>query len=199
MAKIEVELNAFYGFGCGCQSYDSSDTIDVEVSENELEVLKSFGKEEITAEDIVAAINGGDTTLESLHDKLSEAFYNMAEEYWLYEADNEFLEESLREHIEDDIESGEYAPSISLEEFIKAAKEGKINFDGLEFGYFDEIDEDYDFDDEEDIEDKYNSYILNGYYDWIKKHDHEFVAERVGLDLDACRDDEVSYTINLSK
>lgn len=199
MAKIEVELNAFYGFGCGFQSYDSSDTIDVEVSENELEVLKSFGKEEITAEDIVDAINGGDTTLESLHDKLSEAFYNMAEEYWLYEADNEFLEESLREHIEDDIESGEYAPSISLEEFIKAAKEGKINFDGLEFGYFDEIDEDYDFDDEEDIEDKYNSYILNGYYDWIKKHDHEFVAERVGLDLDACRDDEVSYTINLSK
>lgn len=199
MAKIEVELNAFYGFDCGFQSYGSNDTIDVEVSENELEVLKSFGKEEITAEDIVAAINGGDTTLESLHDKLSEAFYNMAEEYWLYEADNEFLEETLREHIENDIESGEYAPSMSLEEFIEAAKEGKINFDGLEFGYFDEIDEDYDFDDEEDIEDKYYSYILNDYYDWVKEHDHEFAAERVGLDLDACRDDEVSYTINLNK
>ncbi len=26
-------------------------------------------------------------------------------------------------------------------------------------------------------------------------HDHVFVAERVGLDLDAYRDDEVDYTI----
>ena len=26
-------------------------------------------------------------------------------------------------------------------------------------------------------------------------HDHTFAAERVGLDLDACRDDEVAYTI----
>ena len=30
-------------------------------------------------------------------------------------------------------------------------------------------------------------------------HDHTFVAERVGLDLDACRDDEVDYTITFSE
>lgn len=30
-------------------------------------------------------------------------------------------------------------------------------------------------------------------------HDHVFVAECVGLDLDACRDDEVDYTITFSK
>ena len=199
MAKIKVELDAFYGYGCGFQSYGSNKTIELKVSEKELDALKKFGKDEISTEDVVDAIESGDTTLESLHDKLSEAFYNMVEEYWLYEADNEFLEESLIEHIENDIESGEYEPSISLAEFIEAAKEGKIDFDGLEFGYFDDIDEDYDFDDEEDIEDKYNSYILNGYYDWIKKHDHEFAAERVGIDLYACRDDEVSYKIGLSK
>ena len=30
-------------------------------------------------------------------------------------------------------------------------------------------------------------------------HDHVFVAERVGLDLDACRDEEVDYTITFSE
>ena len=30
-------------------------------------------------------------------------------------------------------------------------------------------------------------------------HDHVFVAERVGLDLDACRDDEVDYIITFSE
>lgn len=29
--------------------------------------------------------------------------------------------------------------------------------------------------------------------------DHAFVAERVGLDLDACRDEEVDYTITFSE
>jgi hypothetical protein len=29
--------------------------------------------------------------------------------------------------------------------------------------------------------------------------DHTFVAERVGLDLGACRDDEVDYTITFSE
>ena len=45
-----------------------------------------------------------------------------------------------------------------------------------------------------------DSYILNEYYDWVfgNGHDHAFVAERVGLDLDACHDDEVNYKIALS-
>lgn len=30
-------------------------------------------------------------------------------------------------------------------------------------------------------------------------HDHTFAAECVGLDLDACRDDEVDYTITFKK
>ena len=32
----------------------------------------------------------------------------------------------------------------------------------------------------------------------VEVNDHEFVAERVGLDLDACRDYEVDYTITIS-
>ena len=56
-------------------------------------------------------------------------------------------------------------------------------------------DEDYD-DEEEEYEDE-NDYDLDAYFDWVKEHDHEFAAERVGLDLDACRDDEVNYTVSL--
>ena len=103
MAKISVALDAFYGYSCGFQSHGSNETVEIEVSDNELEALKKFGKKEITAEDIVAAIEAGDTTLESLHEQLSEKFYYMVEEYWLYEAYNEFLEESLENSKDKDI------------------------------------------------------------------------------------------------
>ena len=177
MAKITAELEAFYGYGCGFQSYGSEDTIELEVSDIEFDALKKFEKNEITAEDVVKAIEAGDTTLESLHDKLSDEFYYMVEEYWLYEADNECLYECLEEHITQDIEDGLYSPII------------------LEDDDEEDLDEeDYD-DDDEDYDDEEVNYDLDAYYDWVKEHDHEFVAERVGLDLDACRDDEVVYKI----
>ena len=63
---------------------------------------------------------------------------------------------------------------------------------------FDDIDEDYDFDEEEDdLQYKYQGYRLNRYFDWVCEHDHMFIADRVGLDLDACHDDRVNYTICL--
>ena len=83
----------------------------------------------------------------------------MVEEYWLYEAYNECLDECLAEHILQDIRDGLYTPS--------------------------------------DPEDEEDDYDLDKYYEWVKEHDHEFVAERVGLDLYACREDEVNYSINL--
>ena len=201
MGKISVDLEAFYGYSCGFQSHGSDETVEIEVSDNELAALKNFGKEQITTEDIVAAIESGDTTLQSLHEQLEEKFYYMVEEYWLYEADNECLEESLLEAMENDLSEEKFTPSISLNEFIEAVKNEEIDFDGLEFGYFEDLEDNYDLDDEEDAQSVYNSYILNEYYDWVRgnDHDHEFVAERVGLDLNACRDDEVNYTINLDK
>jgi hypothetical protein len=89
----------------------------------------------------------------------------MVEEYWLYEADNECLEESLSEYIERDIADGLYMPEIS-----KRKRKNECGYD------------------------------LDAYYDWVcgNGHDHAFVAERVGLDLYACREDvEVNYTIQL--
>ena len=193
MAKITVELEAFYGYSCGFQGHGSNETVELEVSDSELEALKKFGKEQITAEDIVAAIESGDTTLQSLHEKLEEKFYYMVEEYWLYEADNECLDECLAEHIEQDMSEGIYPP-VTYDELIEWYETGDIDSDKLDFlAGFDEGGYLY----EDQIEEKYDEFIRERYYDWVKEHDHEFVAERVGLDLDACRDDEVDYTISL--
>ena len=193
MAKITVELEAFYGYSCGFQGHGSNETVELEVSDSELDALKKFGKEQITAENIVAAIESGDTTLKSLHEQLSEKFYYMVEEYWLYEADNECLDECLAEHIEQDMSEGIYPP-VTYDELIEWYETGDIDSDKLDFlAGFDEGGYLY----EDQIEEKYDEFIRERYYDWVKEHDHEFAAERVGLDLDACRDDEVNYTISL--
>lgn len=193
MAKITVELEAFYGYSCGFQSHGSNETVELEISDSELDALKKFGKEQITAEDIVAAIESGDNTLNSLHEQLSEKFYYMVEEYWLYEADNECLDECLAEHIEQDMSEGIYPP-VTYDELIEWYETGDIDSDKLDFLVgFDEGGYLY----EDQIEEKYDEFIREKYYDWVCEHDHEFVAERVGLDLDACRDDEVDYTISL--
>lgn len=193
MAKITVELEAFYGYSCGFQSHGSNETVELEISDDELDALKKLGKEQITAEDIVDAIESGDNTLNSLHEQLSEKFYYMVEEYWLYEADNECLDECLAEHIKQDMSEGIYPP-VTYDELIEWYKTGDIDSDKLDFlAGFDEGGYLY----EDQIEEKYDEFIRERYYDWVKEHDHEFAAERVGLDLDACRDDEVNYTISL--
>lgn len=200
MTKIRVELEASYGCNCmGC-GYGSKENIEIEVNEQELEALRKLGSEDISSKAVVEAIEKGETVFRSLHENIEKRFYNMVEEYWLYEADNECLEECLAGAIGDDISEGIFTPSLSVDEFLEAIKNEEIDFDGLQFGYFDDIDEDFDYDDEEELQYKYDSYILNEYYDWVcgNGHDHAFVAERVGLDLDACHDDEVNYKITLS-
>ena len=183
MAKITVNLDAFYGYGCGFQSYGSNETIEVEISENEFDALKKLGKDKISVEDVVAAIESGDTTLQALHEQLENKFYYMVEEYWLYDADNECLYECLAEHIEQDISDGLYTPAASERDEERDEEEDCENDD---------------FEDEDDYDEE-TDYDLDAYYDWVQEHDHEFVAERVGLDLDACRDDEVNYTIHFDK
>ena len=201
MVKIKVELNASYGCDCmGC-GYGSEQTIEIEVNEQVLEALRKLGSEEIPCDAVVEAIRNGETALQSLHENIEEKFYYMVEEYWLYEADNECLEESLSEAMENDLSEDIFTPSLSVEEFIEAVKNKDIDFDGLQFGYFEDIEDNYNLEDEEDAQSVYNSYILNEYYDWVlgNGHDHAFIAERVGLDLYACHEDGVNYKIMLSE
>ncbi len=195
MAKINVELSASYGCNCMGFGYGSEETIDIEVSEQELEALRKLGSEEISCEAIVEAIESGDTTLQSLHEKLEEKFYYMVEEYWLYEADNECLEECLAEHIEQDISDGLYTPEApEADEDAEDEEEDKSKEDNE-----DEEEDDEDWD--EEVWDEEPEYDLDAYYDWVCEsgHDHDFVAERVGIDLDACREDEVNYRITISE
>ena len=200
MSKITVDLEAFYGYSCGFQGHGSNETIEVEISDDELAALKQIDEAEVSAEAVAQAIEDGDPTLEALHEKLSDAFYNMVEEYWLFEAYNECLYDCLRSSLKEDVSNGLYAaPIIDPDGF----KHWKDEFeDDEDYEDFDDEDECFDDDDDEDSETipfSYEDYEIDDYYEWVKKHDHWFIAERVGLDLDACHDDEVTYTIRIKE
>ena len=195
MAKIEVKLEADYGCSCSGHGYGSNNIIELEVSDKVLEALRTIDDKEVTREEVVEAIDGGEEVLQDLHDKIDGECFDMVEEYWLFEAYNECLEESLQGYIEDDIEEGRYTP-MSFEDFVEGARNKSIDFEDLQFGYYDDIDD--MLDDEEEMEDLYQSFILNGYYDWVCELSHWEAAERVGLDLDACHDENtIDYTIVL--
>ena len=200
MAKINVNLEAFYGYSCGGHGHGSEETIEMEVNEVEFEALQKLGTKEISCEAVVNAIENGEKELISLHERLEEKFYYMVEEYWLYEAYNEFLYECLERHMKQDISDGLYQPTDSKDDEDEDYYEDE-DYEDEDYEDFDDEDEDYE---DEDYEDDYDdddeeSYDLNEYYNWVKEHDHAFVAERVGLDLDACRDDEVDYIITFSE
>ena len=206
MEKIKVFLEAFYGYSCDGCDHGSEQNIEVEVDDAQLEALRHIGKEKITYEDITEAIDQGATVLEPLHEQLEEKYYYMVEEYWLYEAYNECLDECLSEAIKKDVRDGLYTPKQSEDE----EWDGRWDIECDD----EEEDEDADAEDEnkgcetsvdccpltvdkEEDDDDADQWDMDDYYAWVCEHDHTFVAERVGLNLDACRDEEVSYTIEL--
>ena len=198
MAQIEVKLKVFYGYDCMGQGYSHEKTQKIDINEQEFEALKKLGAKKVSCKSVVKAIKNGETVLKPLHDKLEDMFYYMDEEYWLYKAENRFLYESLEEHIEQDIKDGLYSPILLIKESFDchctfyADNEDEDDFKDEDF----EDNEDYDND--EDFEGK-KEYDLDDYYNWILEHrdDHAFVAERIGLNLEACREDKVNYTITL--
>lgn len=199
MIKIKVDIEASYGCDCSGCGYGSEDTIEVEVTEQELEALRKIDDNQVSREAVVAAIDGGADVLQSLRAKIEDCCYYEVEEYWLFEAYNECLEDDLSMSIERDIAAGIYTPSVSYEQYVELVKNEEIDFEELQFGCYDELEDDCE--DEEVLEYTYESYILNEYYDWVcgNDHDHRFVAERVGVALDACRDEEIiNYTIKLT-
>ena len=204
MAKINVNLEAFYGYSCGGHGHGSKETIEMEVNEVEFEALQKLGTKEISCEAVINAIENGENELISLHERLEEKFYYMVEEYWLYEAYNEFLYECLERHMKQDISDGLYPPTDSEDDEDEDYYEDEDYEDEDYEDDFEDDDEDFDDDEGDDFEDDFEddfddedeeSYDLDEYYNWVKEHDHYFVAERVGLDLGACRDDEVDYII----
>jgi hypothetical protein len=197
MTTIKVELDAFYGYGHGGGCYGSNETIEVEINDQELDALRKLGAKEISCEAVMETIESGDTTLQSLHERLEEKFYYMVEEYWLYEADNEFRSDSLYASLKKDMDSGIYPP-VPYKKVLKWFESaGNFSLDDSDFDFLDGFDTTYIYG-KKQLQERYNEYIQDKYLDWVKQHDHEFAAERIGLDLDACRDDEVDYTITIS-
>ena len=214
MAKIQVSLGALYGYSCDGCSHSSNENIEVEIDDAQLEALRRIGKEKITCKDVAKAIKKGVTVLEALHKELEEKSYYMIEEYWLYEAYNEFLHESLTEAIIKDVRDGLYTPVKKEDEeetfdcrFCSAFYDEELNEEEEEDADAEEEDENADAEDNRSIYDRLYEedwddddaaqWDMDDYYAWVCEHDHAFVAERVGLNIDACRDEEVCYTIEL--
>ena len=121
-----------------------------------------------TAEAVAEAIEAGHTELQPLHDELCEKFYDMGERFWLFESDNECIDESLKPYFYQDVEDGLYEP---------------------------QTDEDYNPEDGYAPDSFYA--CRDNYLDWVNSHrdDHFFVAERVGVDIAACSEDDPYYVI----
>ena len=178
--KITAELDAFYGYGCGGCSYGSDKTVEIKVSDKAASTLSALmqAKEEadddadgLSNEDIEAAIEAGHTELKPLDDDLSHRLWEMIAHYWVFEADNECLYDSLEEHFDQDVEDGLYVPVA--DENDDGENDGELTFD--------------------DCRENYRA--------WVFSHENDkdglwFVAERVGIDLGMVdMDIEQSYKI----
>lgn len=165
--KITAELDAFYGYGCGGCSYGSDKTVEIKVSDKVASTLSALmqAKEEadddadgLSNEDIEAAIEAGHTELKPLDDKLSRRLWEMIAHYWVFEADNECLYDSLEEHFDQDVEDGLYVPVADKNDDDE--NDGELTFDDC----------------------------CENYRAWVFSHENDkdglwFVAERVGIDL----------------
>ena len=87
MSKINVNLEAFYGYSCGGHGHGSEETIEMVVNVVEFEALQNLGTKEISCEAVVNAIENGEKELISLHERLEEMLYYMLDEDWLCEVD----------------------------------------------------------------------------------------------------------------
>ena len=83
-----------------------------------------------TAEAVAEAIEAGHTELQPLHDELCEKFYDMGERFWLFESDNDCIDESLEPAFNQDVENGLYEPVPDDEDY-----EGELDFDACRGNY----------------------------------------------------------------
>ena len=170
MKTIVVSLDVFLGYS-HYGAMGTNGNVVVEVSDEVAAVLQSLqeGKDEdLTNEDIVAAIEQGHTELQDLHDELMDHCAEQEGLYWCLEVDD-CSDDSLEPAFYEDVENGEYEPEPD-----------------------DEDDEDYDPDDPE-----YDA-CRNNYLAWVRSHTDDvwFMAERLGVDLGAASDeDNYSYVI----
>lgn len=193
MNKIQVKIEKYYWACPGSEG--TSKTLIKEVPDNVFAMLKEIDAVEISSKKIAGAIKKGQSALKELHLECCNDYYNMVEDYWLYDTYNEFYEESIKESLNDDIELQLFKPEYSKEEFKENWLIGSIDTTSVKFDY------DFRYDDivsSDDFDGLYETYLLNSYHEWLWKHeDKYFIAPRVGLYLDDIREEEANYVITL--
>ena len=198
MKKITAELDAFYGYGCGGCSYGSDKTVEIEVSDEVASTISALmeAKEQedddadgLSNEDIETAIDAGHAELKPLDDDLSHRLWEMIAHYWVFEAGDDCVDESLEQYFDQDVEDGLYVP-------VADEKEDE--------DYYDDEDEEEEGEEDEEEEDEEDDGKLTfddcceNYRNWVFSHEDDlwFVAKRTGVDLGMVDDDvERSYVI----
>ena len=201
MKPIKVNLHACYGYSCcGC-GIGSEDSIDLMVSNKAYDTLSRIKAEEISETEVGKAISAGHRELERMDRQITDAFYEMVDEYWLFEETNPDEEVVLDSNLDEDISSGEFTPAMTEEQFRNYWDEHQAFPPEYTTDYFSPWGEDIDDYDDVDsfIADQYHYYLLNAYREWVYDQDHYTIALKTGLDLDACHDMPVEYTIELLK
>ena len=111
MKTIVVSLDVFLGYSHHGAMVTNGNVV-IEVSDEVAAVLHSLqeGKdEELTNEDIVAAIEQGHNELQDLHDELMGRCAEQEGLYWCLEVDD-CIDDSLEPAFYEDVENGEYDP-----------------------------------------------------------------------------------------
>ena len=136
-----------------------------------------------TVEAVVEAIEEGHTELQPLHDELCEKFYNMGERFWLFEADNDCIDESLEPAFYQDVEDGLYQP-------VRDSYDEDWTDEELE-----DEEDDVLVDDEDDSIDFYA--CRNNYLNWVNSHEDDlwFIADRVGCDISYVRSEDQPFYV----
>ena len=104
MKAITVEISAFYGYGCGGGAYSSEETFVFGVNNKVGDIVAALKKDNKCVDQNVlrAAIDNGHTELQPLWAGIEAKHEDMVARYWLFEADNECIDESLEPYFRDD-------------------------------------------------------------------------------------------------
>ena len=144
MKQITYQLDAFYGYGCNGCSYSSEEKSQLAIEDNAGQTLRQMMNDKgISEEDVLHAIEAGHAELQPVHDKLHDLALDMEARYWLFEADNECIDECLEPYFDQDIEDGLYSPEPDNEDY-----EGELDFDACRNHYLNWVnshDDDYWF------------------------------------------------------
>ena len=195
MKTFGVDCFTAYGMQCSYSSYDITSSFDIEVKDDVADYLCRLineNREKVTMDVIKARIAAGETILEKLHNDLVESCINM-ELMVLLEDRDAGLDSSgyLMGCMLDDMDSWDFVPEVSLEQFMKERESDSVDED------CDDSEYDYGYDCEEDPYETYQRYLMdNEYRRWLSTLDLYEHAKKVEFNLDAHRNGcDYIYTI----